>query len=156
MLNKVNFPMTTAQISDFILEKDYTNFLTLQQVFNELTEADMIATRTVRNRTHLYLNDEGKETLQFFENRISDAIKNDIQEYLKKNEFTLRNEVSVIGDYYKSTSGEFEAHLVAKDRGISLVDITLSVPTEEMAAAICDNWQEKNQSIYKYLIDQLF
>ena len=66
------------------------------------------------------------------------------------------NEVSVLGDYYKSTSGEYEAHLVAKDRGINLVDITLSVPVEETAAAICDNWQKKNQEIYKYLITELF
>lgn len=156
MLNRVSFPLTTAQISDFILDKDYTNFLTLQQVINELTEAGLIEGQTIRNRTHLDITEEGRETLQFFENRISDAIKTDINEYLRKNEFTLRNEVSVIGDYYKSTSGEYEAHLVAKDRGINLIDITLSVPIEEMAASICDNWQKKNQDIYKYLIEQLF
>ncbi len=156
MLNRVSFPLTTAQISDFILEKDYTNFLTLQQVINELTEAGLIAGQTIRNRTHLDITGEGRETLQYFENRISDAIKADINEYLHKNEFTLRNEVSVTGDYYKSTSGEYEAHLIAKDRGINLVDITLSVPIEEMAASICDNWQKKNQDIYKYLIEQLF
>ena len=156
MLNRVSFPLTTAQISDFILDKDYTNFLTLQQVINELTEAGLIEGQTIRNRTHLDITDEGRETLQFFENRISDAIKADANEYLRKNEFTLRNEVSVIGDYYKSTSGEYEAHLVAKDRGINLIDITLSVPIEEMAASICDNWQKKNQEIYKYLIEQLF
>ena len=28
MLNKVSFPLSSSQISDFILEKDYTNFLT--------------------------------------------------------------------------------------------------------------------------------
>ncbi len=156
MLNRVSFPLTTAQISDFILDRDYTNFLTLQQVINELTEAGLIAGQTIRNRTHLDITKEGRETLQFFENRISDAIKADANEYLRKNEFTLRNEVSVIGDYYKSTSGEYEAHLVAKDRGINLIDITLSVPIEEMAASICDNWQKKNQDIYKYLIEQLF
>ncbi|MBR5247353.1 MAG: DUF4364 family protein [Lachnospiraceae bacterium] len=156
MLNRVSFPLTTAQISDFILGRDYTNFLTLQQVINELTEAGLIAGQTIRNRTHLDITKEGRETLLFFENRISDAIKTDANEYLRKNEFTLRNEVSVIGDYYKSTSGEYEAHLVAKDRGINLIDITLSVPIEEMAASICDNWQKKNQDIYKYLIEQLF
>ena len=155
MLNRVSFPLTTAQISDFILEKDYTNFLTLQQVINELTETGMISAQTIRNRTHLAITDEGRETLQYFENRISDAIKNEINEYLRKNEFTLRNEVSVLGDYYKSTSGEYEARLIAKDRGVNLVDITLSVPLEEMAASICDNWQTKNQAIYKYLIEQL-
>lgn len=156
MLNRVSFPLTTAQISDFILDKDYTNFLTLQQVINELTETGMISAQTIRNRTHLAVTDEGRETLQYFENRISDTIKNEINEYLRKNEFTLRNEVSVLADYYKSTSGEYEARLIAKDRGVNLVDITLSVPMEEMASSICDNWQKKNQAIYKYLIEQLF
>lgn len=156
MLNRVSFPLTAAQISDFILEKDYTNFLTLQQVINELTEAGLIAAQAIRNRTHLAITEEGKETLSYFENRISDAIKNDINAYFRENEFSLRNEVSVLGDYYKSTSGEFEAHLVAKDRGINLVEITLSVPAEEMAASICDNWQKRNQEIYKYLIEKLF
>lgn len=156
MLNRVTFPMTIAQASDFILEKEYTNFLTLQQVVSELTDAGLISTQSIRNRTHLSITEEGKETLNFFSNRISDAIKEDINTYFAENEFTLRNEVSVQGDYYKSTSGEYEAHLVAKERDINLVEITLSVPVEEVAAAICDNWQNKNQEIYKYLIQELF
>ena len=156
MLNRVSFPMTTAQISDFILDREYTNFLALQQVINELTDANMISSETIRNRTHLAITDEGRDTLNFFQNRISDAIKQEINTYFRENEFSLRNEVSVLGDYYKSTSGEYEAHLVAKDRGIRVVDITLSVPDEATAAAICDNWQKKNQNIYQYLIPQLF
>ena len=156
MLNRVTFPMTTAQVSDFVLEREYTNFLTLQQVINELTDAELISSETIRNRTHLSITDEGRNTLNFFQNRIGDAIKLEINTYFRENEFSLRNEVSVLGDYYKSTSGEFEAHLVAKDKGINLVDITMSVPAEEMAAAICDNWQKKNQEIYKYLVEQLF
>ena len=156
MLNRVTFPMTTAQVSDFVLEREYTNFLTLQQVINELTDAGLISSETIRNRTHLSITDEGQNTLNFFQNRIGEAIKQEINTFFRENEFSLRNEVSVLGDYYKSTSGEFEAHLVAKDKGISLVDITLSVPAEEMAAAICDNWQKKNQEIYKYLVEQLF
>lgn len=156
MLDRVTFPLTNAQISDFVLEKEYTNFLTLQQVISELTEAGMISSQSIRNRTHLAITKEGRETLHYFENRVSDAIKADIKTYFRENEFTLRNEVSVLGDYYKSTSGEYEAHLVAKDRGINLIDLTLSVPVEEVAVAICDNWQKKNQDIYKYLIQELF
>ena len=156
MLNRVTFPMTTAQVSDFVLEREYTNFLTLQQVINELTDAGLISSETIRNRTHLSITDEGRNTLNFFQNRINEAIKQEIDTYFRENEFTLRNEVSVLGDYYKSTSGEFEAHLVAKDKGINLVDITISVPTEELAAGICDNWQKKNEEIYKYLVEQLF
>ena len=39
LLNKVSFPLTMAQVSDLILEKEYTSYLTLQQVINELAQA---------------------------------------------------------------------------------------------------------------------
>ena len=157
MLNRVNFPMTNAQVSDYILEKEYTNYLTLQQVINELSDAHMISLETIRNRTHLSITAEGQETLKFFQNLINYAIKQDIDDYFRENEYVLRNEVSVLGDYYYSAkAGGYEAHLVAKDRDISLVDLRISVPTAEIAAAICDNWQKKNQEIYQYLVGQLF
>ena len=156
MLNRVTFPLTKAQITDFIQEKEYTNFFTLQQVMAELTDTGLITAKTLRNRTHLEITEEGLETLHFFENRISDAIKTDIEEYLKEREFELRNEVSIQSDFYKSVSGEYEAHLIAKEKGITLVDITLSVPSEDIAASICDHWQTKNESIYQYLVTELF
>ena len=156
MLNRVTFPLTNAQISNFILEREYTNFMTLQQAISELTDAGMISPKTIRNRTHLDITEEGIQTLNYFGNRIGDSIRQDIDAYFKENELALRNEVSVQGNYYKSTSGEYEAHLEAKEKGISLVDITLSVPTEEVASTICDNWQKKNENIYQYLIQELF
>lgn len=156
MINLASFPITIAQISDFILGKDYTNFITLQSVFSELTEANLIATETIRNRTHLSITEEGLETLHFFENRISKAIKEDIVKYFRDNEYTMRNEVSIIADYYRATSGEYHAHLLAKERESNLIELTLSVPTMEIASTICDNWQKKNEEIYQYLVDQLF
>lgn len=156
MLNRVDFPLTKSQIGDFILEKEYTNFLTLQQVIGELTDAGLITAQSIRNRTHLSITPEGQETLKFFGNQINESIKTDVNLFFKEKEIELRNEVSILSDFYKSTSGEYEAHLTAKDKGINLVDITISVPTKETAAAICDNWQRKNQEIYQYLISQLF
>ena len=156
MLGRVDFPLTKAQIGDFILGKEYTTFLTLQQAIGELIDAGLVTAQSIRNRTHLSITKDGKETLNFFGNQMSDSIKEDINEFFKENEIELRNEVSILADYYKSTSGEYEAHLIAKDKGINLVDITISVPSEETAASICDNWQRKNQDIYQYLISQLF
>ena len=156
MLNRVDFPLTKAQIGDFILEREYTNFLTLQQAIGELIDAGFVTAKSIRNRTHLILTEDGKQTLSFFDNQISDSIKKDIDEYFRNHELEMRNEVSILADYYKSTSGEYEAHLIAKDKGINLIDLTMSVPLEETAISICDNWQKKNQEIYQYLIEQLF
>ena len=156
MLNRVDFPLTKAQIGDFILEREYTNFLTLQQAIGELIDAGFVTAKSIRNRTHLILTEDGKQTLSFFGNQISDSIKKDIDGYFRDHELEMRNEVSILADYYKSTSGEYEAHLIAKDKGINLIDLTMSVPLEETAISICDNWQKKNQEIYQYLIEQLF
>lgn len=156
MLDKASFPLTGAQISGFILEKEYTNFLTFQQAVSELKDDSLITARSVGNRTLLALTDEGSRTLSFFQGRISDAIKVEIGDFFKENGTEMKNESSVLTDYYKSTTGEYEARLIAREKNINLVDITLSVPTEESAAAICDNWQRKNQEIYQFLVEQLF
>lgn len=155
MLDQVDFPLTTAQITEFILEQGYTNFLTLQQALSELTEAGLVNTQTIRNRTRLTNTKEGSETLQFFGNRISDAIREDIIKYFAEQEITLRSEVNVSADYYKSTSGEFEVRMVARDKDTLLVDLTLSVPDKDMAQQMCDNWDRKNQEIYQYLMERL-
>lgn len=156
MLDRVTFPLTKAQVGNFILERDYTNFLTLQQVIAELIDADLVEARSNRNRTHLVITDEGRETLSYFENRINNSIKEEINTFFNDNEMEMRNEVSILSDYYKAVSGEYEAHLLAKEKDVKIVEITLSVPDEDTASAICANWQKKNQDIYQYIIGQLF
>ena len=156
ILDRMDFPITNTELTRFILEKEYTTFLTLQQVISELTEANLINARTVNNRTHLQITEEGRETLYYFDNRINDTIKSEINNYFHDNEFDLREEVSVLSNYYKSTSGEYEAHLIAKERENNLVEIKLSVPTREVAESICDNWQKKNQEVYQELVRLLF
>lgn len=156
MLGRVNFPLTKAQIGDFILEREYTNFLTLQQAFAELIDANLVTAKSNRNRTYLAITEEGTATLSYFGNRIGDSIKEEIDNFFSVNEMEMRNDVSILADYYKSVSGEYEAHLTAKEKDVKVVEITLSVPDEDTASAICANWQKKNQEIYQYLTNQLF
>ena len=48
MLEKVDFPLTNAQISGFILDKGYTTYFHLQQALSELTESELIHCETIR------------------------------------------------------------------------------------------------------------
>ena len=156
MLDKVAFPLTQSQISEFVLDRGYTNYLTLQQVISELIETNLITAHTTVNRTQLTISEEGKDSLGYFEGRISDAIKKEIIDYLKENSLELKNEVSVISNYYKTINGEYEALLSAKEGKSTLVEIKLSVPTPQMASSICDNWNKKNQEVYQILTKMLF
>ena len=156
MLDKVSFKLTNAQISDFILEKEYTSYMTLQQVISDLLDTELIKADTSMNRTYYSITQEGQSTLSYFGNRISDAIRGEIDTFLSEKHLELKNEASITANYYKSVSGEYEAELTAKEKDIVLVNIRLSVPTQDMAEAVCDGGYHKNEKIYKYLMQELF
>lgn len=156
MLNRVSFPLTQAQIYDFLLERNYVNFLNLQRAITELVDTGFITARSRHNRTYLTITAEGQETLTFFKNRIDTTLKQEIDQFLNANQFKLRNETSVLADYNTVLSGDYEVHLSAREKDVPVVEITLSVPNKETAEAVCINWKKKNQEIYQYLAGQLF
>lgn len=75
MLEKVDFPLTNAQISGFILDKGYTTYFHLQQAISELIDSKLIVSKTIRNTSYLQETAQGKQTLAYFEDQISDGIK---------------------------------------------------------------------------------
>lgn len=155
ILDKVNFSLTNAQISNFILEKEYTTYFTIQQVISDLTNSELIRTETIRNSTYYKINDAGKETLSFFNNKIPDTIKSEIVEYLNENKYELRDEVSTIADYFKEKPDQYSVRCQVKEQDISIIDLNLVVPLEEEAIAICNNWKAKSPEVYSYLIKTL-
>lgn len=156
LLERASMPLSKKRVCDFILDKGYTNYIMLNQAIGELIDAGMAASQPINERPHLTLTAEGAQTLSFFQSNISDVTKAEINAYLKENKLELISEISVTANYDKAPTGEYEAHLVAKERGIPLVQITLSVPAEGTAASICRNWREKNEEIYQMLTEKLF
>lgn len=156
MLNRVSFPLTQAQIYDFLLERNYVNFMNLQRAITELVDTGFVTAKSRHNRTYLSITAEGQETLTFFKNRIDTTFKQEIDQFLNTNQFQLRNDTSVLADYNKILSGDYEVHLSVKEKDVSVVEVTLSVPNKETAEAVCVNWKKKNQEIYQYLAGQLF
>jgi len=155
ILDNVEYPITNSQISDLILEKNYTNYFCIQQAISELIEADFISYETIRNSSRYKLTDSGKESVSFFSNKIPENIRMDILDYLKQHEFTLRNKNSSIANYYKSTLDEYIVTLSITEDNSTLIDLNLSVPTEAIASKMCFNWEKKSQEIYSYIFKNL-
>ena len=155
MLDKVDFPLTNAQISGFILDKGYTTYFKLQQALSELTESGFIREEATHSRTFYHLTEEGEETIHFFRNKISDAIQKDIDEFLKEKNYELKNEVSVKADYFPGSGMEFTVRCQVIENNQPLIDLTLTVPSESEAETISNNWSKKNQEIYALIMQNL-
>lgn len=155
MLNKVDFPLTTSQISEFILDKGYTTYFKLQEVLSEMLESNLLRIETTHNRTLYHLTEDGADTIRYFHTRISSEIRDDIDKFLKEKAYELREEVSVKSNYYKNTNHEYEVVCQIIEEGSTLIDLKLTVPTQTEAEAIVNNWTKRNQEVYTLLMSKL-
>ena len=155
MLNKVDFPLTTSQISEFVLDKGYTSYFKLQEALSELSGSGLIQKESTHNRTLYHLTENGAETIHYFSKNISSAIRRDIDEFLKAKQFDLKEEAAVKSDYYINQNHEYEVRCRIEENGSSLIDLKLTVPTETEAEAIANRWDLNSQQIYAQLLANL-
>ena len=155
MLDKVDYPVTRAEIYDYILEKEYCDYFVLTQSIFELTEDGFVGAQSTHSSTFLSLTDEGRSTLTYFQNRISEGIRNDINTWYEQNKGDIANRMSVITNHYRTSGGDYVADLTARERSEDLINIRINMPTEDSAIAICEHWREQSSDIYSYILEKL-
>lgn len=155
MLDKVDFSLTRAQIYEFILEKEYSDYFTLTAAIFELTEDGFIESSAKHSSTFLSLTPKGRDTLTFFQNRISEGIKNDINKFFDEHRMQIANDVSVMTNYYRTSDGDYVADLTARDKSTDLVNIRINMPTEDSARAVCEHWRDSSSDIYSFILEKL-
>ena len=139
LIEKVDFPLSNSQISEFILDK----------------EENMLRVKQIRNMSHYALSDEGSEAIEMFEYQIPNSIKEDIAQFLKEKEYELRKEANVTADFYPSKGDEYTVNLKIREKESPLLEINLNVVSRDQAVYICDHWEKKHSDVYSMLIEKL-
>ncbi len=155
MLNKVSFPLTNTQLLNFFLDKDYATYMVFQNAVSDLLESELITGETVRNTSYYNITPAGVEAVRFFTGKIPVSIIDDIDIFIFENKYKLRNEVGTMADYYKSTGQDFIVHCQIKEGDGNLIELNLSVPSEEEAEIMCSNWRDASQEIYSNIMKKL-
>ena len=147
--------LTNSQITEFVLERDYTDYFHLQQVLSELVETGLLSKRTISNSSRYELTEEGSSTLSYFENDLSQEIKDEILEYLKDCGVKAPERILMPADYYTTPQGGYAVRCQFIEKDTTILDITMSAPSLEAAQAICRTWPEKCQDIYATMMGEL-
>ncbi len=155
MLDKAGFPLSNTQLSNFFLEYDYTDYFRVQEVIGNLVDSHLILAESTHSNTQYTLTTAGKETLSFFSNKITDGITQDVAKFFDANRVALRQETSIIADYYKTTNQNYAVRCQVRSDNQSVIDLTLTVKTKDQAEAICANWRKQHEDVYMYLMDSL-
>jgi len=157
MLDRTGDAIAKTTISDFLLDQSVTNnYLSVQQAISQMEESGLITSDTMGSRTMIRITKEGQETLRFFENELNPEIRRQCAEFLRRNGMEIRDEAKTSAKYYKKVTGDYEVDLTVNERDTTLCALRLDVPDESIAKTVTQNWLEKNEDIYQYLVKELF
>ena len=143
MLQNTENTLTNSQISEFILDREYTNYFHLQQAISELVEAELITMDTRSNVSHYRITEDGIKTLSFF------------REYLKSTGFKAQERIVTPADYYITKQGTYSVRCQLIEKGNSLIDLNIAAPNLEAAQSICKKWSTHYQEIYGKIMEEL-
>lgn len=155
MLQHTERTLTNSQISEFILDREYTNYFHLQQSISELVEAELISMDTRSNVSHYRITEEGKKTLSYFQQDISPEIKTEIKDYLKSTGFKAQERIVTPADYYITKQGTYSVRCQLIERGNSMIDLNIAAPNLEAAQSMCKKWSAHSQEIYGKIMEEL-
>ena len=127
---------------------------------DEYTLADLVNAQLVHEEVYpdyryYALTEEGRTTLEALRSSLAASIRNDIDEYLRKNRLEFREAVSVRSEYYRTTEGDYAVRCRVMEHSTALIDMTLTVPNETQAKIVSKEWKEKSQEIYAHVMRTL-
>ncbi|MDC7291457.1 DUF4364 family protein [Blautia schinkii] len=155
MLDNSEAPLTNSQISEFILDREYTNYFHLQQAVSELVEADLLEMQVTANTSYYRITSEGRTTLSYFEDELSADIRKEVNDYLKTKGCKAVERILTPADYYTTDQGGYSVRCQLIEKNTSLVDLTIAAPNLEAAKSMCRRWPEKYQDIYGKIMEEL-
>ena len=150
LLQKMGIALSNSEICQFLLEKDYMDYFSIQQYLSELETAGWLEKTQDQNNTRYMLTDDGEEVMNYFTNRISEEVKNEINTYVRENSKRIRTEYAITANYYPELNGDFLVKCgLCDDSGATLMEISVSVVSKDQAQSICHNWRKNVKQYYR-------
>lgn len=156
MLDRTGAPISNAAITDFILESGVSNsYISVQRSLSEMEESGLIGQESAGNRTMIRLTEDGKEALKFFGSDLNADLKEECTAFLRSHGMEIRTEAETAARYQKRITGVYEVNLSVSEMGMPLIDLKLTVPDEELARQMTENWPVRSQTVYQKIMDAL-
>ena len=156
LLQKMGIALSNSEICQFLLEKNYMDYFSVQQYLAELVDAGWLEKSREQNHTRYTLTDEGEETVNYFLNHISEHAKTEINTYVQENSKRIRAEYAVTANYFPEINDDFLVKCgLNDDNGNVLMEVSVSVVSKQQALAICRNWRKNVSHLYGSILTSL-
>lgn len=150
-----NRSFTNNELTEFVLERNYMNYFFIQQYLSELVVSNFIEKVNIDSREIYKLLEKGEMALSYFEDRIPNSIKEELDREFNRLRDENKKETQVVSDYYQKENNQFVVNLKLVENEEILFSLYIDVATEEQAELVCEKWSNNTEHIYKNIIDLL-
>lgn len=159
LIESTEIPLSYNQISDFILDVGYMDYVTLITCLSDMEEANYLNT-IIEGTSHRYtITQNGTEALELFGKRIPVAVKNRIKQYIIDNKNYIKKDYENIANYFEEVLDDGSVEYIVKcgtyENDTMLMELNISVVSKDQAKLICNNWKNNISSIYTNIIKEI-
>lgn len=148
-------PLTNLQLLQFLAENDLMDYITLQLALGELMEAGHLE-KTPHALGPLYaLTLEGRESLALFARRIPHSSRMLVKGGAAQWKARFQREKQVLSDFHRQEDGTYSLTLRLMEKDQPLLEMTLVLPSRDMADHLSRNWPKAAGDFYGFLIREL-
>ena len=136
LLQKMGISLSNSEICQFLLEKNYMDYFSVQQYLAELESAGWLEKTREQNNTRYTLTE--------------------INVYVHENSRRIRAEYAVTANYFPELNGDYLVKCsLCDDNGATLMEISVSVVSKAQAQQVCRNWRKHVNQYYRDFLTSL-
>jgi len=150
-----NKDFTNNELTEFVLERNYMNYFFIQQYLSELVNSNFIEKVNIDSKEVYKLLEKGDVALSYFEDRIPNSIKEELDNEFNRFKSENKKETQVVSDYYQKENNLFVVNLKLVENEDVLFSLYLDVASKEQADLVCERWKNDTEHIYKNIIKLL-
>ena len=145
-------PCTELQLLQFLFENDLMNYFEMMFALNDLCDRGQAA-RAKKQTGFLYeITDAGQEALSLFGNRVPRSLQALLDETAADWKRRFRQEAQSRQKIEQTDRGEYKLALTVVEQDMDMMNLTLLLPTRELAQQMADRFPSKASEIYGAVI----
>ncbi len=154
-LKEMGAGMTREQLYRVMAENDWMNYFDYQSTMLELEEDGFLAAVPRPFGQAYALSAKGDEALSMFQAQLPHSLRQAMSAYVEENGETLRREAQYSIRQQQQPDGTSRLELKVLDGAAPVLEITFSLPDQEMAARACANWPSRAEMVFREMLTKL-
>lgn len=151
IFEKLSIPVSKNKITEIVLKNNYMNYFTLQQYIDELMASEFISF-VDNNKKRLIISEKGKKVLSLFKNRINSEKVDSINELLKDEFKSIKNDITLEANYISEGDSLFLIKISAYREHKIVLSLKVHTESEMSAKKICEKWNNSSNILFESLM----